>query len=64
VASKRVGRAVRRNRAKRLLRALFIEYGEELPKGHYILVAKPTLLESDFTRIRKSFHSLMRRVRE
>lgn len=40
VASKKVGKAVLRNRAKRVLRASFACVADELKNGTYILVAK------------------------
>ncbi len=59
VASKKVGNAVHRNRAKRLLRAHFIENIDLLSKGSYVLVAKPALISESFTEVRKSYlHAL------
>jgi len=55
VASKKVGNAVHRNRAKRLLRAHFIENINLLSEGSYVLVAKPALLTKDFKEISKSY---------
>ena len=59
VASKKIGNAVHRNRAKRLLRAHFIENIDLLSHGSYILVAKPALLSKNFLEVRKSYlHAL------
>ena len=59
VASKKVGNAVHRNRAKRLLRAHFIENIDLLASGSYVLVAKPDILNQKFSEIKKSYlHAL------
>ena len=59
VASKKIGNAVHRNRAKRLLRAHFIEYIDLLSYGSYVLVAKPDLLNQNFQEIKKTYlHAL------
>ena len=39
-ATKKVGNAVKRNRSKRRLRALFLKYSSSLKAGTYIFVAK------------------------
>ncbi len=59
VASKKIGNAVHRNRAKRLLRAHFIENIDLLSSGSYVLVAKPSLLSQSFIETKKSYlHAL------
>ena len=45
VASKKVGKAVVRNRAKRLLRAAFFNISSELKDGTYIMIAKNGITE-------------------
>jgi len=59
VASKKLGNAVHRNRAKRLLRAHFIEHIGQLKSGSYVLVAKPALLQESYKATDKAFlHAL------
>ena len=59
VASKKIGNAVHRNRAKRLLRAHFIENIDLLSQGCYVLVAKPALIDENYSVTRKAYlHAL------
>ena len=53
VASKKVGKAVKRNRAKRILRALFFRFKDEIKEGKYILIAKSELTEISFFNLEK-----------
>ncbi|HHC11298.1 MAG TPA: ribonuclease P protein component [Campylobacterales bacterium] len=62
VASKKVGNAICRNRAKRLLRSHFLNHIEQLKTGYYILVAKPSLLDSDYNRLTKIFFNSFKRL--
>ena len=61
VASKKVGKAVARNRAKRVLRALVLEFIDRLADGDFILVAKPALLESDFMVLKSRMRTLLKK---
>ena len=59
VASKKIGNAVHRNRAKRLLRAHFIENIDLLSQGSYVLVAKPAIIKENYTVTHKAYlHAL------
>lgn len=55
VASKKVGNAVARNRAKRLLRAHFIERSDLLVEGSYVLVAKPSINNTEYKQTSKAY---------
>ncbi|MDR1619985.1 MAG: ribonuclease P protein component [Clostridiales bacterium] len=51
-ASKKVGNSVKRNRAKRRLRAAFSPLLERIrPNHNLILIARPAVLEESYTRI-------------
>jgi len=63
VASKKVGRAVQRNRAKRLLKAHFIEQMANLKSGYYILVAKHSILDSNYSKLQKTFFDILKRIK-
>ena len=63
VASKKVGNAVHRNRAKRLLRAHFLTHIDNLKTGRYILVAKPNLLTSEYNKTTHEIFKALTRVK-
>ncbi|WP_039666800.1 ribonuclease P protein component [Campylobacter sp. RM16704] len=54
VASKKVGKAVMRNRAKRLLRSAFFQVKNQVKNGKYILVAKTSIAEIPFFKLEKN----------
>ena len=54
VASKKVGKAVLRNRAKRILRVVFYSLSDTLLVGKYIFVAKSEFKNLDYLTFRKN----------
>jgi len=62
VASKKVGKAVARNRAKRLLRASLREHFNELSQGSFVLVAKAPLLTHSYKEIQEELLGALQRV--
>ncbi len=58
-----MGKAVFRNRAKRLLRAHFIDYSNSLKSGKYIFIAKEPILSGDYKKIDKTFHKIYTRLK-
>ena len=63
-ASKKVGNAVRRNRAKRRLRALAAEVlAERGAAGHdYVLIARPATVTRDYCDLRDDLHFSLKRL--
>ena len=63
-ASKKVGNAVRRNRAKRRLRVLAdTVLRDRAEPGHdYVLIARAATVERDFAELRDDLHFSLKRV--
>lgn len=62
-ASRSVGSAVRRNRAKRLLREALYRHLSAIVSGwDIILVARPSLLKSDWTSTQEAVSDLLNRA--
>jgi ribonuclease P protein component len=62
-ASRSLGGAVQRNRAKRLLReAIRPEIPALIPGWDLVLIARQPLLQSEFAQIRKAISGLLRRA--
>ncbi|WP_201354119.1 ribonuclease P protein component [Hydrogenimonas urashimensis] len=62
VASKKIGNAVKRARAKRRLRALFLKMAPLLKNGEYVMVAKPPVLDTPFSELEKAFRRAIKRL--
>ncbi|MGE3613579.1 MAG: ribonuclease P protein component [Sulfurimonas sp.] len=61
-ATKKIGNAVQRNRAKRRLRALFITYASALQEGTYIFVAKQAINETTHEKLTSDFKKVLNRL--
>ena len=61
-ASKKVGNAVVRNRAKRRLRAIFAEQCPYLKDGTFILVAKEALASTTSQQLKSDFVKILKRA--
>ncbi len=62
-ASKKVGNAVQRNRAKRRLRALVKENIKTLKNGKYVLVAKNSTTTAAWEFLSRDFSKVLKRCR-
>jgi len=60
-ATKKIGNAVKRNRAKRRLRALFLKHSTHLKNGTYIFVAKQSIIEIPHSNLEKDFEKVISR---
>jgi ribonuclease P protein component len=58
-ATKKLGNAVKRNRAKRRLRALFREHSNTLQDGTYVFVAKIGLFDSSYEAFSNDFKKIL-----
>jgi ribonuclease P protein component len=61
-ATKKIGNAVKRNKAKRKMRALFIEFSKLLKDGRYIFVAKNQINDVEFETLKKDFTKILSRA--
>ncbi|MDA7817820.1 ribonuclease P protein component [Sulfurimonas sp.] len=62
-ATKKTGNAVKRNRAKRRMRALFRENSSLLKDGTYIFVAKVAIHETSYETLKKDFTKVLNRTK-
>ena len=61
-ASKKIGNAVKRNFAKRRLRAIFTELSSNLTDGTYVFVAKKDILDIEFLKLRDDLTRAFKKV--
>ena len=62
-ATKKIGNAVKRNRAKRRMRAMFCEFSNSLQDGNYIFVAKAAIFEVSHQKFHKDFQKVLSRAK-
>ena len=64
VASKKVGNAVKRNKAKRQLRALAWESKGKISSGHdIVIIARQNMVGADYKKVEKDFYAVMKKAR-
>lgn len=63
VASKKVGGAVERNKAKRRLRSLFRHFQNSIVPGVYIIVAKPECITLEYSLLKNDFFRALIRTK-
>ena len=66
VAKKKIGNAVKRNKIKRRLRQIFNHAIKEISikfEYSYLVIAKPTMLSSDYTNIKKTLFQEIKKIR-
>lgn len=59
-ATKKIGNAVARNRAKRRLRALFYQYSPHLKEGIYIFVSKLATVSDSHAKLDADFSKMLK----
>ena len=62
-ATKKIGNAVKRNRAKRRMRSLFYNNSKQLKSGTYIFVAKASIITMPFEKLQKDFTGVLTRAK-
>jgi len=62
-ATKKIGNAVKRNRSKRRLRALFTKYCSSLKSGTYIFVAKQSTPDYPYDKLEYEFKKVISKAK-
>jgi len=61
-ATKKIGNAVIRNRAKRRLRALFVKHSPTLKDGSYVFVAKLLTVQASAQQLENDFLKVLSKI--
>lgn len=60
IANRSIGGAVARNKAKRILRAIYLELVTEINAGYdLVLIARKPILDVSYSQVKKSLNKLM-----
>ncbi|NLY04037.1 MAG: ribonuclease P protein component [Campylobacter sp.] len=62
IASKKMGNAVKRNRAKRVVKAAFLDLKDELKPGSYVIITRVGINDMKFSDIKSSFKWSFKRL--
>ncbi len=62
-ATKKLGNAVKRNRAKRRMRAMFLEFSDSLKDGSYVFVAKAGLFDTSHEQFKNNFIKVLKHAK-
>ncbi len=62
VASKKVGNAVKRSKAKARLRAMLLTYDNKIKSGKYIFIVKNNIFDKNVTELRSAFNFAFKRL--
>ena len=66
VTKKKIGNAVKRNKIKRRLKNIIIEATRKMPlnlKYSYLVIAKPTMLNNEYTIIKETVFRELKKIR-
>jgi ribonuclease P protein component len=61
-ATKKIGNAVVRNRAKRVLRSLFVSNYKDISNGTYIFLAKHSIVSAKYDRLLEDYIYALKKI--